>query len=471
MLRIIVISLVVANLLLLGFQSSTPTVKPEARPAPAVVKDSGIPTIHLFSEMMQDQGLLSGNRRCFTIGPFHSVADWDDVHVRLQKVATRVSERQTEALVEKGYWVYMPPYPSLLEANQALLSLQALGLEDVAIMYDGEWKNSISLGYFMRQENAQRRKQALEGRGFKPMMRIQRQSEPRFWLDYEQEPGSGLVELDMQNRPNDFMQRPVPCPEAEFLETEAVAAQDAGGNPAPAQALAVDASPDTSSDEKPVQSTERSTQAPDQPEENARETDLEPGAGMEAGNTAESAQVKNDVEAAEADVNTASQTVNESEQAPGGNNVLEADQVQATAADQTSETPTAPEAAKTSGDGGETVANEGPDEATGKSDETAPVEGTGDPDGAEVETPPRQAVGTGPLDMIVTEPARDGAILEDGDAETPVTGASENETGGGGEAANDESREDATTTPSGDSEGQNTLDGAEKDNGNGTVDG
>jgi len=236
MLRIFVISLVVANLLLLGFQSSKPPVQPETGTNPATVRHTGIPTIHLFNEMVEDQGLLSGNRQCYTLGPFHSSEDRDDVHQRLLEVSTRISERRTEALVEKGYGVFMPPYASLLEANKALLSLQALGLNDIEIIYDGEWKNAIALGFFMRQENALKRKQGLESRGYQPILRVQRQAEPRYWLDYEQNPGSGLLALDLQNRPNDFMQRPVPCPETGFLETETVATQDPGLMPTEPQA-------------------------------------------------------------------------------------------------------------------------------------------------------------------------------------------------------------------------------------------
>lgn len=214
MLRIVVISLVVANLFLLGFQGSKPTSEPAQVVSPKRVSgDPRIPTIHLFSEMIENEDLLTGNRRCFSIGPFHTLEDRDNVRSSLLEVSTGIGERETEALVEKGYWVFMPPYVSLLEANQELLSLKALGLQDVGIIYDGEWKNAISLGYFLRQENAQRRKKSLEDRGYQPLIRVRRQSEPRYWLDYEQPPGSGLLSLDMRDRPNDFMQRPLPCPE------------------------------------------------------------------------------------------------------------------------------------------------------------------------------------------------------------------------------------------------------------------
>jgi hypothetical protein len=441
MLRIIVISLVVANLLLLGFQSSTPAVQPTAKPASVVVGDSGIPTIHLFSEMMEDQGLLSGNRRCFTLGPFHSAADWDDVHQRLQKVATRISERQTEALVEKGYWVYMPPYPSLLEANQALLSLQALGLKDVAIMYDGEWKNSISLGYFMRQENAQRRKKSLEDRGFKPMMRIQRQAEPRFWLDYEQEPGSGLVELDMQNRPNDFMQRPVPCPEAEFLEADAVAAEHTGANRHQPQTPEGNANPVIDA-EKPAES----------------EPKANPGTGatQDAGNAAENTPSNDEDGSAVAgdDGKTAPETANEPDASQGGNGENSAGEARATAADEAAGPRDTGETVKAAAEGVDAVSNEVPDKANG----------------GEAIPSPKLTVGTGPAHFVSTDSGPDETSVEEQAADSPAAGASATGTGDGAEQPTDNGNEDTKAAPSGDSGEQSAPEGTEKDSGNGTVD-
>ena len=167
---------------------------------------------------MQDQDLVSGNRQCFSLGPFHSSENRDEVLARLQDVSASISERQTQALVEKGYWVYLPPYISLLEANRVLLSLQSLGLEDVRTIYDGEWKNAISLGYFLRQKNAVRRQKGLKERGYEPLVRVRRKTEPRYWLDYEQDPGSELITLDMQNRAEDFMQRSLPCPEQDVFD-------------------------------------------------------------------------------------------------------------------------------------------------------------------------------------------------------------------------------------------------------------
>ena len=99
MLRILVISLFVANLFLLGFQGSKPDVEPKITAPKMVGGDPRIPTIHLFSEMIEDQGLLTGSRQCFSIGPFHTEEDRDAVRSDLLAVSSGVNERETQALV------------------------------------------------------------------------------------------------------------------------------------------------------------------------------------------------------------------------------------------------------------------------------------------------------------------------------------------------------------------------------------
>jgi len=213
MLKIIVISLFVANLLLLGLQRSKPVVREDAVVKAAVADSSNLPTIHLFSELIEDQGLMLGNRQCFSLGPFHSVEEKDEVRQRLLQVSATLSERETRALVEQGYWVFLPPFKSMLEANQTQIMIHAEGVKDVRVLFEGEMEKGVSLGYFLRQGNAIRRQKDMQQRGYPALIRVRRHTEPRYWLDYEQIPGSGLIALDMQNRANDFMQRSMPCPE------------------------------------------------------------------------------------------------------------------------------------------------------------------------------------------------------------------------------------------------------------------
>jgi hypothetical protein len=299
MLRILVISLVVANLFLLGFQDSKPEVELETVAPKRVSGDPRIPTIYLFSEIMEDEGLLTGSRQCFSIGPFHSVEDRNEVRSSLLEISPGIVERETQALVEMGYWVFMPPYISMLEANQELLSLKALGLKDIGIIYEGEWKNAISLGYFRRQGNAQSRKKGLEERGYQPQIRVQRQSESRYWLDYEQPPGSGRLSLDMQDRPNDFTQRSLPCPEQsafdmtaadmpvpfeDLRQNEPVAENSAAQTEPPADSSAAENTLDVPDNELPTEpetddAIEAEEIAPADPDDDTsgQTSDLEPG--------------------------------------------------------------------------------------------------------------------------------------------------------------------------------------------------
>ena len=51
-------------------------------------------------------------------------------------------------------------------------------------------------------------------------MQVSRRAEPRYWLDYEQDPGVELLKLDMKELPNDFRQRILPCPELGFFSAK-----------------------------------------------------------------------------------------------------------------------------------------------------------------------------------------------------------------------------------------------------------
>ena len=220
MLRIIAIALVLANLLLLGIRVRQPDEPGQVEASIPEMVDDGVPTIQLIEELVQQKAIMPGQRQCFSLGPFHSTEERDSVRMQLRGRVTGVSERQTQAMVERGYWVFLPPYESLLEANRALLSLRALGLADIAIVYEeNEWQNAISLGYFLRQDNANRRARQLRDKCYGVQVQVTRRAEPRYWLDYEQDPGAELLTLDMQELPNDFRQRILPCPDLGFFSS------------------------------------------------------------------------------------------------------------------------------------------------------------------------------------------------------------------------------------------------------------
>jgi hypothetical protein len=211
-LKLIILALLAGNILLVGLEASKPTAgrspSVEAEPASPVE----LPEIRLLSEIPVMESVRL-TRQCFTVGPFEASPTADAIVEMLREHATRVSPRETEAFVDRGYWVYMPAYPDEMRARQAVKSLYGAGLEDVSLIKEGEWHNSVSLGYFISQSNAMKHRDRVRKLGFEAQFRIQRDDESRFWVDYEQQMGvedasrvlSGLVPAELH--------RPTACPE------------------------------------------------------------------------------------------------------------------------------------------------------------------------------------------------------------------------------------------------------------------
>ncbi len=308
MLRVAVIALVVANLILLAFDISKPEAGDPAQAAAAApaaaaaATDPGIPGIRLYSELGDDTAAMSGGRRCYTLGPFHSHAELDAARARIEPLAAGVSERRTEAMVDRGYWVFLPPYATLAEASKTLHFLKLLGFSDVGVIYDGEHARSISLGYFLRRKNAVKRKQSFEAKGYRPQIRTQSQAEPRFWFDFELSPGAELPVLDANRLPVDFEQRAIPCSFREAparTATDARAATDQADSAEPASAVsgqpdAVDPGAGAAREDDGADSGESAGKSGPEPDAPAAEVGGEvqahpaavPGSGEDAGEAA-----------------------------------------------------------------------------------------------------------------------------------------------------------------------------------------
>lgn len=211
-LKIIIIALLAGNILLVGLEATKPPVEDANSAKVSASLTQALPRIHLLGEIAEiDAGTLM--RECFTVGPFETRPTIDAIVEMLQEYTSSVSPRETEAFVDRGFWVYLPPFPEEKGARQAVNSLYEAGLEDVSLIKNGEWNNSVSLGYFVEQSNAAQHRDRVLELGFPAEFRIQRDDESRFWVDYEQEAGveyasrvlSGLVPAELH--------RSTACPE------------------------------------------------------------------------------------------------------------------------------------------------------------------------------------------------------------------------------------------------------------------
>lgn len=181
-LKLGIVMMLATNIVLLGMEASkAPEPRPGAAPDPsrtAII----LPDIVLRSELPEPP---APEQFCFTIGPFEADTTAEAVAGLLQSHHYSGLVRETEAFVDRGYWVYLPPFGNEPAARGTLQQLHDAGLEDVALMRNGDWNLSISLGYFIEQSNALARRDHLRAMGFPAEMRIQREDEARYWVDYQ----------------------------------------------------------------------------------------------------------------------------------------------------------------------------------------------------------------------------------------------------------------------------------------------
>ena len=62
-------------------------------------------------------------------------------------------------------WVVFPPLPSRAAAQDKLMELSAVGIQDISIIRSGIWANALSLGLYANEESARQRVRELEEKG------------------------------------------------------------------------------------------------------------------------------------------------------------------------------------------------------------------------------------------------------------------------------------------------------------------
>ena len=212
MLRLAVIALVALNLLLIVLEASKPPAPelPGAELPAAPPPVPGAPGIVLLRELTEDGAVAPGSR-CFTVGPFDAGEALAGARRALNELSVEVTQREAEILVERGYWVFLPPLASLEEARDMAQTMRDAGIGEVEVFSNGEWDNSISAGYFLNEANATARMERVRAAGFDARTRIQQATETRIWLDYEQSIGTPLAARALAGSFPDQRHSDLPC--------------------------------------------------------------------------------------------------------------------------------------------------------------------------------------------------------------------------------------------------------------------
>lgn len=129
-----------------------------------------------------------GRDRCYTLGPFPTQADMRAAMNKLTPLVGRIQYREAHATQPRGYWVYLPAMASREQALSVARQLSAKGVRDYYVVTAGDQQNTISLGLFRDQNNAERRRAEIAGHGFSPQLIQRTEDLPVYWIDYAVDP-------------------------------------------------------------------------------------------------------------------------------------------------------------------------------------------------------------------------------------------------------------------------------------------
>jgi hypothetical protein len=125
-----------------------------------------------------------GNDECHSIGTVPTQADVRAAIGVLTPLTRRIQFREAHTTQARGYWVYLPALQSREQALAAARQLSAKGVRDYYVVTAGDQQNTISLGLFRDQGNAERRRTEIAALGFSPQSVARTEELPVYWLDY-----------------------------------------------------------------------------------------------------------------------------------------------------------------------------------------------------------------------------------------------------------------------------------------------
>ncbi len=151
------------------------------------------------------------NDRCRALGPFPTQADARAAMNVLTPLSKRIRMRETHATQTRGYWVYLPAMASREQALGAARALSTKAVRDYYVVTAGEQQNTISLGLFRDQANAEHRRAEIAALGFNPQVNARTEDLPSYWLDFALADPASPELRSRVNAPADAREESITC--------------------------------------------------------------------------------------------------------------------------------------------------------------------------------------------------------------------------------------------------------------------
>ncbi len=137
---------------------------------------------------------------CGTLGPFKSRIQAKRIRRKLGALK-KIGIEQKPTLVDKSYWVLIPPLPTRKEARAVVEKLKAAGVKDLWLVPKGEMRNAISLGLYSRKDAAYSHAENLRKKGFEVEVKPKQEEVPRYWLEFAGLDEAAFEKLDPEALP------------------------------------------------------------------------------------------------------------------------------------------------------------------------------------------------------------------------------------------------------------------------------
>lgn len=189
--RVLVLLLVVLNLGAIAWIVST---YGDPLPAPPQVESGVRPLVLLSERNVDSQTVTSAAAQspsraddvCFSVGPFSNSTDVRTAMVALTPSTRRIQFRDDQLESSRGWWVYLPTYPTREAALEAARQLSERGVKDYYVISAGDQQNTISLGLFRELSGAERRQAELQSQGLATQVGERTDVAPAYWIDFAQ---------------------------------------------------------------------------------------------------------------------------------------------------------------------------------------------------------------------------------------------------------------------------------------------
>lgn len=163
------------------------------------------------AELVEAPGPSGANDQCRSIGPFATQADMRAAMNKLVARVRRIQYREAHTTQSRGYWVFIPAMGSREQALGVARQLSSRGVRDYYVVTAGDQQNTISLGLFREQANAERRRNEIAALGLSPQMLQRTEDLPVYWVDFAEDPQRPVNWRAQMPEMVDLKEQPVTC--------------------------------------------------------------------------------------------------------------------------------------------------------------------------------------------------------------------------------------------------------------------